>query len=73
MSDVLGIDPTPLQLGQLAAAAYSESTGGRTHDGRPIPAWDDLGASVQAAWIAAATAVAHAVTPLTEPAEQEEG
>ncbi|MEW1719770.1 hypothetical protein [Streptomyces sp. NPDC093109] len=69
MSDVLGIQPTPLQLGQLAAATYSASTGGLTHDGRPIPAWDDLGDTVQTAWIAAAVAVARAVTA---PTEQEE-
>ncbi|WP_318202976.1 hypothetical protein [Streptomyces sp. SCL15-4] len=45
-------------LGQVAYLAYSEATGGLTHDGRPMPAWDDLGDTVQGAWIAAAAAVA---------------
>ncbi|MCZ0207892.1 hypothetical protein OZK63_20995 [Streptomyces sp. UMAF16] len=44
-------------LGQAAYLAYSEATDGLTHDGRPMPAWDDLGDTVQGAWIAAAAAV----------------
>lgn len=42
--------------------AYGQSTGWTTHDGRPMPSWNDLGDRVQAAWIAAVTAV---LPPLT--------
>lgn len=55
-------EPTPLDLGQAAYAAYGESTGHRTHQGQPMPAWDELGETIQQAWIAAADAVAQAVT-----------
>jgi hypothetical protein len=44
------------ELGRTAYAAYSTTTGGRTHDGRPMPTWDDLGDLIRAAWIAAALA-----------------
>ncbi|QUI32427.1 hypothetical protein [Streptomyces alfalfae] len=47
--------PLPHDLGQRAYAAYSEVTGGRTHDGRPMPAWTDLGEEIQAAWTVAAS------------------
>lgn len=45
-------------LGKLTYLAYSEAVGGTTHDGRPMPAWDDLGEKVQGGWIAAAAAAA---------------
>lgn len=50
--------PAPSTLGTIAYLAYSEATGGLTHDGRPMPAWEDLGETIQGAWIATATAVA---------------
>ncbi|SMF87242.1 hypothetical protein SAMN02745830_07245 [Streptomyces sp. Amel2xC10] len=52
----------PVDLARTAFAAYSESTGGLTHDGRPIPEWEALGEHVQQAWTAAATAVFRKVT-----------
>jgi len=41
----------------LAAArdayrAYAARSGGKTHDGRPMPAWEDVGEAVQANWVA---------------------
>lgn len=55
-------------LAQLAYAAYAQSTGGRTFDGRPMPAFEDLGDSVTTAWQAAAQAV---VTAVREADEQD--
>ncbi|WP_151480616.1 hypothetical protein [Streptomyces albicerus] len=46
--------PIPPDLGQKAYAAYGETTGGRTHDGRAMPAWEDLGEEIQTAWTVAA-------------------
>jgi hypothetical protein len=43
--------------GRVAYEAYGRSTGHRTHDDRPMPAWDDLGETVQRAWAASAAAV----------------
>lgn len=45
-----------VELGRTAYAAYGTTTGGRTHDGRPMPTWDDLGDLIRAAWISAALA-----------------
>ncbi|WP_432169039.1 hypothetical protein [Streptomyces sp. 1222.5] len=50
------------RLARSAYAAYGETTGGRNHRGEPMPAWEDLGELIQQAWIAAAVAVAQAVT-----------
>ncbi|MET8765459.1 hypothetical protein [Streptomyces sp. NPDC004658] len=65
--------PSPSDLGLIAYLAYSEATSGVTHDKRPMPAWDDLGDTVQGAWIAAAAAVAEHATADQAPvgAEQE--
>jgi hypothetical protein len=53
---------SPTELGQLCYLAYSEAAGGRTHDGHPLLAWEDLGETVQGGWIAGAASVAdHAV------------
>ena len=41
-------------LGRAAFEAYSASKGGKTHDGKPIPPWEDLGGDVRAGWQAAA-------------------
>lgn len=43
--------------GQIAYAAYAESTGGKTYDGRPMPLWDELPQRIRDAWTAAAEAV----------------
>lgn len=42
---------------QLAYDAYGKATGGLTHDGRPMPTWDQLGDRIQHAWAAAALAL----------------
>lgn len=47
--------PIPPGLGQRAYAAYGEVTGGRTHDGRQMPAWEELGEQIQQAWNVAAS------------------
>ncbi|MFF0597934.1 hypothetical protein [Streptomyces antibioticus] len=52
----------PVDLARAAFAAYGDAAGGLTHDGRTIPAWEDLGEHVQQAWTAAATAVFRKVT-----------
>lgn len=49
---------SPSDLGQLNYLAYSEAVGGRTHDGRTMLAWEDLGETVQGGWIAGAASVA---------------
>jgi len=46
---------TARQKGQQSYEAYADATGGKTHDGRDMPDWSDLGDKIQAAWIAAAT------------------
>lgn len=40
-----------------AYAAYAVATGGKTYDGRDMPAWADLPPRIQGAWAAAAEAV----------------
>lgn len=49
-------------LAKLAYEAYATSTGGKTWDGRDMPAWEDLGRTIQTAWDAAAQAVLGAVS-----------
>lgn len=48
--------PLP-EFAQSAYAAYGAATGHRTYDDRPMPAWEDLGEQIQAAWVCAAGAV----------------
>lgn len=50
--------PNTVELAETAYAAYGASTGHRTYDDRPMPAWEDLGGQIQAAWVCAAGAVA---------------
>lgn len=45
-------------LAKLAYAAYGQSTDFKNYQGNPMPAWADLGPAIQAAWVAAAGAVA---------------
>jgi hypothetical protein len=49
----MDIDTDP---GQVAFEAYSQATGGLTHDGQDIPPWDDLSEHIRTAWRAAAQA-----------------
>jgi len=46
-----------ISLGQIAFEAYSKAVGGKTWDGKPIPHWNDVSASVRNAWDVAARAV----------------
>lgn len=55
---------------QLAYAAYGAVTGHVTHDGRRMPAWDDLGDTIQAAWGAAVAAALPDQDQLAERLEQ---
>lgn len=45
------------RIGQIAYEAYANARSGKTHDGRDMPKWDELG-DVQIGWDAAAKAVA---------------
>lgn len=47
-------------LARHAYAAYAVVTGGKNYRGEPMPAFDDLGDTIQTAWRAAAEAVARA-------------
>ena len=55
-------DDEQIELAQVAYDAYGESTGHKNYQGQPMPVWDDLGDSIQAAWVAAALAVADALS-----------
>lgn len=51
----------PVGLAKGAYHAYGETTGFKNFRGEPMPEWDDLGDTIQRAWIAAASAVRLAV------------
>jgi hypothetical protein len=46
--------PDENELAQGSYEAYAEATGGKTFDGRDMPAWENLGEKIQGAWRAAA-------------------
>lgn len=48
----------PTARARAAFRAYTDRAAGLTHDGRPIPDWDNVGDNVRSAWTAAATAAA---------------
>jgi hypothetical protein len=45
-----------LEYGKVAFDAYSDHADYKTHDGKPIPQWDDLTDAVREHWDAAALA-----------------
>ena len=49
------------RLARLAYAAYGKVTGGKNFQGQPMPAFDDLGSTIQAAWRSGATTIASEV------------
>lgn len=49
---------SPETLGNIAFQAYTAAVGGRTHDDKAIPKWDDLTVTVRTGWEVAADAVA---------------
>lgn len=51
------------RVDRLAFEAYTAKVGGRTHDGRTIPAWDDLTDPVRDGWLAAVGASLDATWP----------
>lgn len=53
--------PTPLELAEAGYRGYAEKTGGKTFDGRDMPAWKDLPERTIQAWVAAVVAI-HAET-----------
>lgn len=50
-------EPTIDTLARGAYAAYGEVTGGKNYRGEPMPAFDDLGDTIQLAWRHAAVSV----------------
>jgi hypothetical protein len=44
-------------LGQIAFEAYNEAVGGKTWDGKPIPAWAEINEKVRNGWEQSALAV----------------
>lgn len=48
---------SPETLGNIAFQAYCASVGNVTHDGKPIPKWDNLTTEVRTAWEVSADAV----------------
>ena len=55
-SDVAA-EPEDFDLSAKAYAAYCVKAGGKTFDGKPLPAWAELGADRHACWVAAALAI----------------
>lgn len=49
---------------QIAYEGYASSTGGKTFDGRDMPAWSDLPERIQCAWAAAVLAVDESRSPV---------
>jgi hypothetical protein len=47
----------PNELARAAYAAYGEVTGHKNFRGDPMPDFDDLGDTIQRAWVGAATTV----------------
>lgn len=45
-------------MAKLAFAAYCKTVDNKNVAGQPIPSWEQLGDSIQAAWVAGANAVA---------------
>lgn len=46
------------ELAQVGYEAYARRTGGKTYDGRDMPAWNQLPIRIQDAWTDAAEAIA---------------
>lgn len=55
-------------LARVAYEAYAEKTGGKTWDGREMPAWDDLPQQTRDAWDAATQAAVKALKSKAEAA-----
>ncbi len=55
-----------LDLRRIGYEAYAKQTGGKTFDGREMPAYDDLPKNVLAAWSASADAIRDAILSATK-------
>lgn len=55
-------DQAANDLARMAYDQYAIVTGGKNYQGLPMPAYADLGETIQAAWQAAVMAVVRAVT-----------
>ena len=60
------LTPDSNECAKAAYAAYAQSTGGKTFDGRPMPAWADLPDQIKSAWQAGAAAAANAEAPTVD-------
>jgi hypothetical protein len=49
--------PDMTELAKVGYRAYGETTGFKNYQGLPMPEWDELGETIQAAWVAATRAV----------------
>lgn len=56
-------------LGEVGYRAYAESTGGKTFDGRDMPAWSALPPHVVRAWNDAGKAIAKRVYEAVQASE----
>lgn len=56
-------------LGEVGYRAYAASTGGRTWDGKAMPAWADLAPHVVTAWNEAGKAVARKIYEVVNDVE----
>jgi hypothetical protein len=48
-------------LARVMWDAYAKKAGGKSYDGKPLPAWDDLGEDRQLCWVEAARAAKLAI------------
>jgi hypothetical protein len=55
--DPVTSSPTPLELAEAGYRGYAFDTGGKTFDGRDMPAWGELPERTVSAWVAAAVAI----------------
>lgn len=46
-----------IEHAMAAWAAYAKAVGGKTFDGKPLPAWDELGPLQKRGWVEACEAV----------------
>lgn len=46
-------------MAKLAYGAYGQTTDFKNYQGNPMPRWDDLGDTIQAAWVSAANAISN--------------
>jgi hypothetical protein len=56
-----------INLGKIGYQAYAASTGGKTFDGRDMPAYEDLPDRIKEAWGAAGNAIDVALKFSEEP------